>query len=109
MGRARLARVLDLRPKHDPHIRPCRPGPQLGWAVLDLDRAKNYVLYIDLGTIHLYAWAAAYRIAGSRTPWPWPGRPPVAVAVGCHKLPTGCRSGGSREGIDFLWLKACNV
>jgi hypothetical protein len=56
MGRARLARVLDLRPKHDPHIRPCRPGPQLGWAVLDLDRAKNYVLYIDLGTIHMYTY-----------------------------------------------------
>jgi hypothetical protein len=29
MGRARPARGLDLRPKHDPHIGSCRPRPTI--------------------------------------------------------------------------------
>jgi hypothetical protein len=37
MGRARPARGLDLRSKHD-------PDPQLGWALSDLWRARNCVL-----------------------------------------------------------------
>jgi hypothetical protein len=83
MGCARPAHGLDLRPRHDPHIEPCRPrptirlgragpGPQLDWAVPDLGRAKNCVLWADLlGTTQMYTYilmaAQAQRTLGRRS------------------------------------------
>jgi hypothetical protein len=59
MGRARPARGLDLRPRH---------GPQLGWGVPDMGRARNCVLWAGLlGTTQMYTyrhWQGSKRGAG---------------------------------------------
>jgi hypothetical protein len=48
MGRAQPARGLDLRPS---------PGPQLGWAVPDMGRARNCVFWAGLlGTAQMYIY-----------------------------------------------------
>jgi hypothetical protein len=50
MSRARPARGLDLRPRH---------GPQLDWAVPDMGRARNCVLWAGLlGTAQMYTYIA---------------------------------------------------